>query len=124
MRSCLLEFEKRIGAVRRFLDGQLLELALLSQPAPPPAQGEPLVLQPLRDFQANISAFRLEKAELDYKTVIVSLYGALESFVENLAVDYLTFLNHKIRNYIDLPEKIRLTHERASATLILNTIYP
>lgn len=50
------------------------------------------------------------KTRYEYNTVIVSLYGNLERFVEDIIEQYVTRVTRLVPNYLELPEKIRTRH--------------
>lgn len=62
----------------------------------------------------------LNKKLFDYKTIIISLYGALEYFIEGLIKEYLDYLCQVVKEYKDLPQKIQDNHFELSADLIKN----
>lgn len=57
------------------------------------------------------------KAEYEYNTVIVSLYGHFERFVEDVVEQYVARLSNLIPNYSDLPERLRQRHVTLSLEL-------
>lgn len=77
----------------------------------------------LSDYRRHYTSF-MTKRTLDYNTVIISLYGYLESFIEGLIKNYLVSVCRLVPNYSDLPEKIRDTHFGLSADLIRNLVLP
>jgi hypothetical protein len=78
----------------------------------------------LQDFQDYLLPFKTKKAVFDYKTILISLYGLLENFVESLIKDYLIHLSQIVGNYNSLPPKILETHFHLSANLINLLAYP
>lgn len=56
-----------------------------------------------------------------YNSFIVSLYGYLESFVENMVEEYVSQINDDCTEFSDLPEIIRERHLDLSIDLIKNT---
>ena len=59
------------------------------------------------------------KKIIDYHAVIISLYGAFESFVESICTSYLKRLNEIIPTYESFPDKIKENHIIFSSELIL-----
>lgn len=56
----------------------------------------------------------------DYKLSIITLYGLIEGFIENIVKRYLEKLSSNIDNYNDLPQLLRENHLNFSADLIKN----
>ena len=54
----------------------------------------------------------------EYNSVVVTLYGAFERFLENLAVAYLRRLNALIPRYAQLPKPVIENHVEATTTLL------
>lgn len=72
----------------------------------------------LNDFQAHFRTFHIKQTIYNYKTIIISLYGLLESFVETLIKSYLDLLSQIVPTYAELPEEILKNHFNKSAELI------
>lgn len=60
------------------------------------------------------------KRVLDYNLVIITLYGILEGFIEQIVKTYLDELSKSISKYEDFPEEIKKNHLLFSAELIKN----
>lgn len=58
------------------------------------------------------------KKEFNYNAIIVTLYGLLERFVEDLIEYYIDQLSNMIKSYTDLPSDFRIKHSRLSAELL------
>lgn len=56
----------------------------------------------------------------DYNLFIITLYGILEGFIEQLIKAYLVSISQRIEKYEDLPEIIKKNHLIFSADLIVN----
>ncbi|NJO02402.1 MAG: hypothetical protein HC880_12580 [Bacteroidia bacterium] len=69
--------------------------------------------------QEHNQDFKTKKI-FEYKAIVISLYGYLEKFVEDLIVEYLSALNSIVDNYSDLPNQIKNTHFDLSAKLLQN----
>lgn len=59
-----------------------------------------------------------QKRSYDYSLIIITLYGAFESFVEKIVCAYLSSLKHQIKIYSQLPESIRNSHTLLSTKLL------
>lgn len=58
-----------------------------------------------------------KSAEFFYSSLVISLYGILENYVEQLAEQFVTDLSACVFHYGDLPERIRINHRRLSDIL-------
>ncbi|WP_313150265.1 MAE_28990/MAE_18760 family HEPN-like nuclease [Lysinibacillus capsici] len=117
MRASLTFFQEGIEDLRKFINGIEKSSNLLKTEyrKDPPIQE---YLFRLEDFQKHFRAFHIKQTIYNYKTVIISLYGLLESFVENLIKSYLEFLSETVSSYGELPESILKNHFNKSADLI------
>ena len=62
-----------------------------------------------------------QKRSYDYSLIIITMYGVLESFIEEVLSAYLFSLCDKIKHYSNLPETLVKNHLDLSAKLIGNT---
>lgn len=62
--------------------------------------------------------FRLDKLSFNYNSIIISLYGFLEQYLEEIVKDYIENLNLIITKFDLLPEKISKNHFNLSLNLI------
>jgi len=62
----------------------------------------------------------VEKRKYDYITTIITLYGLLEAFVENIVEEYLKKMSNIFEKYMDFPDDIRESHVDLSIELIKN----
>lgn len=74
---------------------------------------ERVVISMQRQYESFTS-----KRLFDYKTIVISLYGALERFLEDLIKEYLILLSEVIQDYTKLPGKIKSSHIQLSADLL------
>lgn len=112
-------FVKRILALRNFLESQKLQGNLLAMKLEGLGEGAAVLTDVVRRLQSHSLANRVDRAVLDYKSAIISLYGALESLAEGLAVEFVSFLNNTVPRFNALPEVIKENHSRLSAELLL-----
>jgi len=75
-------------------------------------------INPVILFQEHISQSISSKKRFEYNTIIVSLYGFLEQFIEAIIVGYLNYLNRIIPSYEDMPSPIKGNHIELSFELI------
>lgn len=119
MSASRASFVKRIQAIRNFLESQTLQALLLATKLEGLGAHAAALIDIVRQIQSHSAANRLDRAVLDYKSVIISLYGALESLAEGLATEFISFLSSTVPQFSDLPEIIKGNHCNLSATLLL-----
>jgi len=76
----------------------------------------------IKDLQVH---FRLknQKRQYDYNTIIISLYGYLERYVEDLITEYLTLLSSYVTTFSELPPAIQTKHLSLSLELARKAEY-
>jgi hypothetical protein len=115
MRASLRELEVGVADLHQCLDGtealnKFLSPDLLVHVSEP-------VTKLLKDLQSHLSGF-VYKRTFDYNAFIVSLYGLLERFVENLAAQFIEHIRNSVTTYADLPTEITTRHYALSADLL------
>jgi len=103
--NTLQSFKKKLEELRHHIEGLQLESRLVSFAVSekPQAEQDSLISEYLR----HLSQTHSEKRRFDYNSIIVSLYGFLERFVESMIESYLKQLNRIIPEYKAIPEEIR-----------------
>jgi hypothetical protein len=92
-----------------------MEWALLAaKTANPPCSPADRVAQQLQGHVGTGAP----KRRFDYNSIVISLYGLLEQFVEALVRGYTNRLNDLVPDYIALPEALRNGHLELSLTLL------
>lgn len=71
----------------------------------------------LNEFMQLSKKIKIKKI-YDYNLLIITLYGVLESYIEESIKEHLEILNKTILHYKDLPEKIIDNHIAFSANLL------
>jgi hypothetical protein len=115
MKSALLAFTKNLEDLRYYIQSLEMEAELLSKrvySADPTEQESVLVQLQNHLFRST------NKRRFDYNSVIVSLYGFLEQYVEELLREYAVAINAIIPTYEELPEKVVKRHIELSYNLI------
>ncbi|MCK5616842.1 hypothetical protein KAR91_84050, partial [Candidatus Pacearchaeota archaeon] len=115
MKASLLALETGLRDLRHYIKGIEIESKLLSfnyEELLPKKSNNPVIL-----FQKHISQSISSKKRFEYNTIIVSLYGFLEQFIEAIIVGYLNYLNRIIPSYDDLPSPIKDNHIELSFEL-------
>ena len=108
MHACLLALETQLEDLRNF--ARFLEAGQGLQSGPL-LSGDTQGQQRLRDLQTLARRVSGTAARtLAYNMLIVSMYGALERFMEEAAITYIDLLNDVCPQYSDLPAAIRSAH--------------
>ncbi len=115
IKSRLETFQERLAELRHYLEGIKLASKLLEVGTPELSSGEPLL-----KYQQHTLRHRLNKSRFEYNSVIVSLYGCFEQFVETLIEFYISDLNEIVPKYEKLPESITKNHIELSIELLKN----
>jgi len=114
MEDNLLTFREQLIALEHYIKGIELEKQLLS------IQDNNLLInnESLLNFQKHQASFAAQKKRFDYNSIIVSLYGFFEQFIESMIRDYVKNLNIIIPEYKKLPPTIGKNHLDLSFKLI------
>jgi hypothetical protein len=119
MITSLVVFKKGIADLRKYVEIGIIEqnklLASLTETSELTELESSFI-----EFHNKINEIKASKRVFDYSTVIVSMYGFFERFIENSVKEYLRYLNRIIKNYKELPQAIQDNHYEVSATLLTN----
>jgi hypothetical protein len=72
----------------------------------------------IHELSGTLKKFKLSKLQFNYNSIIISLYGSFERFIENCLITYVDNLNILINSYKNLPESILKNHFVLSLTLL------
>jgi hypothetical protein len=115
MNAALAAFQVGIEEIRWYIQALEIEWRLLAaQHATPPCSPCDTQAQALQAHVGTGAA----KRRFDYNSVIISLYGLLEQYVESLVRGYVAALNAVVPQYNDLPDPIKNAHVSLSMTLL------
>src|SRR5262245_61582501 len=115
MNAALTAFQAGIREIRWYIEALEIEWRLLAaQHATPPCSQSDEQAQRLQAHVGTGAA----KRRFDYNSVIISLYGLLEQYVESLVRGYAAALNAVVPQYSDLPDSIKNSHVSLSMTLL------
>ncbi|KHD08920.1 hypothetical protein PN36_04685 [Candidatus Thiomargarita nelsonii] len=112
MKNSLETFITGLADLQNHIHGLEIESRLLL--APVDENTSPLLVQ----LQGLASRLIGQRQIFNYNSVIISLYGFLEPFIESLISKYLNFINTIVPNYEELPEPIKKNHIELSFGLI------
>lgn len=105
MWACIDRLKEGLALLRHYLDGLDKQDSLLTVDAE--ACGE--ANQQVKELQDHFRA-KNNKARYDYNTIIISLYGYLERFIEDLISEYLALVSSHAPTFADLPPSIQTNH--------------
>ena len=114
MKSVLIEFKLQLEDIKRLIQFYELEKKLSQEFTFTTSNNDIL----LNEFAEKIKEFRLSKLKFNYNSIIISLYGIFERFIENSIVSYIEKINNIIVEYNNLPEVITKQHMLLSLTLL------
>lgn len=115
MESLLIGFHKELSELKSLIQFYELESELHDNFDFNNGSKENILLEKL---STQIKTFKLAKLQFNYNSIIISLYGSFERFIENCLVTYVESINKLINQYIDLPEVISKNHFTLSLALI------
>ncbi len=72
----------------------------------------------LAQFKIGFSSFYSQKKIFNYNSLIISLYGFFEKFIENILIEYVDKINSIYLTYNKLPEIISKNHLKLSLELL------
>ncbi len=116
MKESLESFKRDMADLRHYIRGIELESQLISFKIDktPPSDDASLILK----IQEHHLKFATKRRQFNYNSIIVSLYGFLEQFVESLISAYIRHLNMTVPDYGSLPKQILENHINLSLKLI------
>ena len=116
MKSDLVEFTKGIQDITKTIQNAKIENSLI-QFNKDTISHETLRMLPEKFERLNYHDRSL-KRRYDYNSIIISLYGQLEQYLENIAASYIAELNAFVDSFENLPDKIKKNHLVQSIALI------
>jgi hypothetical protein len=122
MKVSLQSFLNGLADLRHYIQGLVIELELLSTlvESNTPSPAESILVR----LQAHAPRPNSQWRVFNYNSIIISLYGFFEQFVESLLMAYINDLNEVVPRYQQLPESITKSHTELSFELIRNIEHP
>ena len=116
MKSALVALQAGIADLRWFIESLRIEWELLASAtaSPPCSQGDEMAARLRQHVEGN----HVAKRRYDYNSLIVSLYGVLEQYIEALMCTYASSLNAVVPRYADMPDAVRNSHINLTFDLI------
>lgn len=115
MKSSLITFENEIKSITHNIESCRLEAHLIATIIKSSKSKE---LRPLINYQNHHKKRYSLKRQYDYNSIIISLYGTLENYIESLVKGYVRSINDCTNYYNQLPEAIKKHHLNLSLDLI------
>jgi len=115
MKASLQSFLGGLADLRHYIQGLDIEAELLSTTveSDTPSPAESILLR----LQAHVSRAISQRRVFSYNSIIISLYGFFEQFVESLLRAYVNHLNEIVPQYSQLPVSITQNHTELSFEL-------
>jgi len=115
---CLGVLEEGLILLRHYLDGLNKRDQLLALNYEVGGDAGRLI----KEFQEH---FRLKnnKSQYDYNTIIVSLYGYLERYIEDLIGEHMDQVSNLVAKFTDLPPSVQASHLALSLELARKADY-
>jgi hypothetical protein len=118
MWDCIDRLTEGLTLLRHYLDGLDKQDHLLALDADSCGDGR----QQIKVLQDHFRT-KNNKARYDYNTVIISLYGYLERFIEDLIGEYLSLVSIHVPTFAELPLSIQEKHLGLSLDLARKADY-
>jgi hypothetical protein len=112
MWACLSRLKEGLHLLRHYIDGLDKEDCLLGLRWETCGVAGPLI----KDFHEHFRS-KNNKALYNYNTIIISLYGYLERFIEDLIAEHLEQLSSVVKTFTELPGPIQANHLTLSLEL-------
>lgn len=121
MKGNLDEFINGLEKLRDYISGVKLQNELLASNLEEREHCE--IHNLIEDIKEHHMKFRTKKV-FEYNTIIISLYGFFERYLEEIIKGYLNELNNIIDEFSNLPNTISENHHDLSAQLLRNIELP
>src|SRR5262249_20353475 len=119
MWSCLRKLQEGLSYLRHYLDGLDKEDQLLSLDFRKCGDAGHLV----QAFQQHFRS-KNNKLQYEYNTIIISLYGYLERYIEDLIAEHLVLVSTFVPGFHDLPDAVQQNHLDLSLELTRKAEFP
>lgn len=115
---CIGRLKEGLTLLRHYLDGLDKQDRLLALESGACGDGK----QQIKELQDHFRT-KNNKARYDYNTIVISLYGYLERFIEDLIGEYLTLISSHVPTFAELPSPIQGNHLALSLELARKADY-
>lgn len=117
MQSVGQRFHLELNDLERLIEYYNIESKI---PTLTPSSNEPLI----DNLVLKYKSFESTKRKINYNSIIISLYGYFERFIEDMVSSYISSLTSVIGSYDKLPSKIIENNYKLSLTLLPKTEQP
>ncbi|MGH1285117.1 HEPN domain-containing protein [Bacillus toyonensis] len=127
MKSVLIEFQTGLSELKKFIENSQFQkkvFTIFNKFKETGVHITPVELE--EQFKGFIEHYRLfsNKQIFEYNTIIISMYGYFEAFIEDIIKAYILNLSEFINDFKKMPLKIQENHSALSAILIQNLTLP
>lgn len=116
MESLIREFKSELDSLEKLISFFNSEHQLLKRDD----EGNDKLIK----FKSNFLDFYFRKRVYNYNSLIISLYGYFEKFIENVLEEYVDNINRVYVGYKNLPDIISKNHFRLSIALLDKVLSP
>lgn len=121
MKSVLNRFLSELHQLEKYMS-YIVSIGSVIKYTPLESDSE-IIVNRLEKTKAIISNLPLRKV-FEYNSIVISMYGFFEKFIESILVSYLDELCTFVPSYQDLPQSVKENHSILSAQLIQNLKVP
>jgi len=116
MKSALAALQAGVEELRWYIKSLRIEWELLAAAtaSPPCSDGDGIAAK----LKAHTIGRAVAKRRFAYNSLIISLYGLLEQYIETLIRSYSSGLNSVVPRYAEMPDALKGTHVTLSFNLI------
>ncbi len=118
MINFLQQFQERIEQLRSLLQDAETINALTGVSIP--IDEKVSIKSTVWSYLDHLKSSKINRRVQTYVTGIILLYGLFEQYVEEILMAYLEELDFTIGSFNDMPEKIKQSHTKLSAQLLMN----
>lgn len=115
---CIGSLKEGLAQLRHYLDGLDRQDRLLTLQSEACGIGS----EQIKDLQEHFRT-KNNKARYDYNTIIISVYGCLERFIEDLISEYVALISNHVPTYAELPPTVQGNHLALSLELARKADY-
>jgi hypothetical protein len=115
MEGIKTKFLRELGDLEHLISFYVAENKLMSNFS---CEEDSIEINLIKELSGRLKAFSVSKRQFNYNSLIISLYGTFERFIEDILITYADKLNRVFKSYNDLPEDIVNNHLKLSLSLL------
>ena len=108
-------FHRELGDLKQLIDFFNIENEISKHKVGRKITNNAKMVKKLKD---SLDSFKIRKRQFNYNSIIISLYGFFEKFIEDSIVSYLDHLSLIITDYTKLPPSLSKSHFDLSLSLL------